>query len=272
MSTNAANVNQAVTRSRIDEAVVARGLAENRSRARALILAGDITVNGVVVHRAGAMVRSTDELGRTEKPRYASRGGDKLAHALTRFDLDVTGAVAADLGASTGGFTDCLLQAGAARVYAIDVGYGQIHDRLRRDERVVVMDRTNARSLEALPEPVDLVTIDVSFISLRLVLPTAARLLQPEGSVIALVKPQFEAGPKDVKKGGVVKDSAVHHRVLTDVLAAAGELGFAVRGLTASPLKGPAGNREFLAWLQLGPASPDLSPLIDLAVTEAHAQ
>jgi 23S rRNA (cytidine1920-2'-O)/16S rRNA (cytidine1409-2'-O)-methyltransferase len=260
-----------VTRSRIDEAVVARGLAENRSRARALILAGDITVNGEVVHRAGVMVRSTDKLGRAEKPRFASRGGEKLAHALERFDLDVTGAVAADFGASTGGFTDCLLQAGAAKVYAIDVGYGQILDRLRRDERVVVMDRTNVRSLAALPEPVDLVTIDVSFISLRLVLPPAARLLQPNGSVIALIKPQFEAGPKDVRKGGVVRDPAVHRRVLTEVLSAALDLGFAIQGLIASPLKGPAGNREFLVWLRLGPGAPVSPELIDQAVAEAHA-
>lgn len=261
-----------VTRSRIDEAVVARGLAENRSRARSLILAGDITVNGEIVHRAGTMVRSTDELGRTEKPRFVSRGGEKLAHALHRFAIDVTGAVAADLGASTGGFTDCLLQAGAAKVYAIDVGYGQLHDRLRRDDRVVVMNRTNARSVEELPEPVDLVTIDVSFISLRLVLPTAARLLVPAGSVLALMKPQFEAGPKDVKKGGVVRDPAVHRRVLIDVLTAAGALGFEVRGLTASPLRGPAGNREFLAWLMFGTATPGLSALVEAAVTDAHAQ
>lgn len=258
-------------RSRIDEAVVARGLAENRSRARALILAGDITVNGQVVHRAGSMVQASDELGRTEKPRYASRGGDKLARALARFQLDVTGLVAADLGASTGGFTDCLLQAGAARVYAVDVGYGQILDRLRRDDRVVVMDRTNARSLDNLPEPVDLVTIDVSFISLRLVLPTAARLLQPAGMVVALIKPQFEAGPKDVKKGGVVKDAAVHRRVLSEVLTVAAELGFDVRSLTASPLKGPAGNREFLALLQLGQGTPVETELVEQAVAEAHA-
>lgn len=255
---------------RLDEAVVERGLAENRSRARALILAGDITVNGQVISRAGSTVRPTDDLGRTEKPRFASRGGEKLAHALERFQVDVSGQVAADLGASTGGFTDCLLQAGAARVYAIDVGYGQILDKLRQDERVVVMDRTNARTLESLPEPVDLVTIDVSFISLKLVLPTAARLLKPGGLVIPLIKPQFEAGPKDVKKGGVVRDPAVHQRVLTDVLHEASELGFAVQGVTASPLKGPAGNREFLALLQMGDASPIAAAEIDAAVTEAH--
>jgi 23S rRNA (cytidine1920-2'-O)/16S rRNA (cytidine1409-2'-O)-methyltransferase len=255
----------------LDEAVVERGLAENRSRARALILAGDVTVNGQVIHRAGSMVRSTDELGRTEKPRYASRGGEKLAHALERFQLDVCGQVAADLGASTGGFTDALLQAGAARVYAVDVGYGQILDKLRQDDRVVVMDRTNARTLESLPEPVDIVTIDVSFISLKLVLPTATRLLKPGGLVIPLIKPQFEAGPKDVKKGGVVRDPEVHRRVVTDVLAAAGELGFAVRGVTASPLKGPAGNREFLALLQQGESTAASEADIDAAVTEAHA-
>lgn len=259
-----------VTKSRVDEAVVERGLAENRSRARALILAGDITVNGQVVYRAGAMVRSTDTIGRTEKPRFASRGGEKLAHALERFEVDVTGMVAADLGASTGGFTDCLLQAGASRVYAIDVGYGQILDKLRQDDRVIVMDRTNARTLESLPEPVDIVTIDVSFISLKLVLPTAARLLKPGGLVIPLIKPQFEAGPKDVKKGGVVREPAVHRRVLHDVLTSASELGFGVQGVTASPLKGPAGNREFLALLQLGDTTPVAEEEIDAAVAEAH--
>ncbi|MDQ3693262.1 MAG: TlyA family RNA methyltransferase [Chloroflexota bacterium] len=261
-----------IDRSRLDELVVARGLADTRSRARALILAGDISVNGQVVHRAGAMVRAGDELGRTEKARFASRGGEKLAHALQVFGIDVTGQVAADLGASTGGFTDCLLQAGAERVYAVDVGYGQILDRLRRDPRVVVMDRTNARSVLELPEPIDIVTIDVSFISLRLVLPAAVRVLTSGGAVVPLIKPQFEAGPKDVKKGGVVRDPAVHTRVLEEVLTGAEELGFAVHGVTASPLKGPAGNREFLAYLQTAGESRPLAGLIADAVAEAHAQ
>ena len=253
-------------KARLDEAVVARGLAETRSQARAYILAGDITVNEQVVRRAGQTVQATDVLGRAEKPRFVSRGGDKLAHALAEFALDVTGFVVADLGASTGGFTDALLQAGAARVYAIDVGYGQLHDRLRRDDRVVVMDRMNARAVGALPERVDLVVIDVSFISLRLVLPTAKRLLKADGIVVPLIKPQFEAGPKDVRKGGVVRDPAVHARVLTEVLTDAAGLGFGVLGLTTSPLLGPAGNREFLALLRADARCVPLEPLIAAAL------
>ena len=234
-----------------------------------MILAGDVTVNGAVVARAGAPVGPADRLELAEKPRFASRGGDKLAHALERFGLDVTGRVAADLGASTGGFTDCLLKSGAKRVYAVDVGYGQLLERLRRDSRVIVLDRTNARSLEALPETVDLVSIDVSFITLRLVLPTAARLLAPGGTCLPLIKPQFEAGPRSVGKGGVVRDPDVHRRVLWDVLTAAAELGFAVKGVTASPLRGPAGNVEFLAHLALGGEPEKLDALIEAALREA---
>jgi 23S rRNA (cytidine1920-2'-O)/16S rRNA (cytidine1409-2'-O)-methyltransferase len=177
--------------------------------------------------------------------------------------------VAADLGASTGGFTDCLLQAGAARVYAVDVGYGQLAEHLRTDPRVVVLDRTNARYLERLPEPVDLVTIDVSFISLRLILPMAARLLRPAGICLPLIKPQFEAGPRDIGKGGVVRDPAVHRRVLGEVLAAARVAGFGARGLVASPLRGPAGNAEFLAHLVFGAGSVEIDPLIGAAISEA---
>ncbi|MGD2176653.1 MAG: TlyA family RNA methyltransferase, partial [Anaerolineae bacterium] len=158
----------------------------------------------------------------------------------------------ADVGASTGGFTDCLLQRGARRVYAIDTGYGQLHWDLRNDPRVVVMERTNARHLERLPEPVDLVTVDVSFISLALILPTAVGWLGPKGDVVALIKPQFEAGPQDVEKGGVVRNPQVHQRVLGDVLSVAAELDLGLRGLMPSPLRGPAGNVEFLAWWKLG--------------------
>jgi len=258
----------AIGRRRLDEAVVERGLAESRSKARALILAGDITVNGAVVARAGTAVGPADRLELAAKPRFASRGGEKLAHALERFGIGVEGVVAADLGASTGGFTDCLLQAGARRVYAVDVGYGLLAEPLRRDPRVVVLDRTNARSLEGLPEPVDLVTIDVSFISLRLVLPTAARLLRSGGECVPLIKPQFEAGPRDVGKGGVVREPAVHRRVLGEVLEAAREHGFGILGLTASPLRGPAGNVEFLAHLRQGGGPADLDGLIDSALEE----
>jgi 23S rRNA (cytidine1920-2'-O)/16S rRNA (cytidine1409-2'-O)-methyltransferase len=184
-----------------------------------------------------------------EQPRFASRGGEKLAAALEAFALRPQGWVCADVGASTGGFTDCLLQAGAERVYALDVGYGQLAWPLRQDNRVIVMERTNARHVERLPEPVDLVTIDVSFISLSLLLPVIQTWLKPDGQVIALVKPQFEAGKKDVGKGGVVRDSAVHRRVLKDVILAAQRCGLAPSGLIRSPLLGPAGNTEFLLWL-----------------------
>lgn len=256
-------------RRRLDEAVVAQGLADSRSHARALILAGEVTVGGEVVRRAGAGVVDGQPLALVEKPRFASRGGEKLAHALARFEHQVDGMVAADLGASTGGFTDCLLQAGARRVYAVDVGYGQLVERLRLDPRVVVRDRTNARSLDALPEPVELVTIDVSFISLRLIFPTAARLLRTGGICVPLIKPQFEAGPRSVGKGGVVRDPEVHRRVLMEVLAAAEANGFGVRGLTASPLRGPAGNVEFLADFVLGEAGTGAGALVEAVLGEA---
>ena len=259
---------------RLDEALVRLGLAETRSKARALVLARHVMVNEVVVDRAGASVRPTDTITLVKPPRYVSRGGEKLDHAISEFAIDVTGLIAADLGASTGGFTDCLLQHGASRVYAIDVGYGQLAEKIRTDSRVVVMDRTNARALESLPEPVDIVVIDVSFISLALVLPTAARLLTDDGRCIALVKPQFEAGRSDVGKGGVVRDPAVHRRVLSETLASARASGFTVCGLTASPLKGPAGNVEFLLCLQIDqsadPSQDDGdSAMIDRAMQEA---
>jgi len=248
-----------------------RGLVETRARARALILAGDVILNGVAAIRAGAPVAASDRLALVEKPRFASRGGEKLAYALARFGVDPNGAVAADLGASTGGFTDCLLQAGARRVYAVDVGYGQLAERLRLDPRVVVLDRTNARSLAGLPEPLALVTIDVSFISLRLVLPTAARLLEPAGVCVTLIKPQFEAGPREVGKGGVVRSPSVHRRVLVEVLASAEEIGFGVQGVTASPLRGPAGNVEFLAHLVLGAPSIEIEAAVAAALGEVAA-
>jgi 23S rRNA (cytidine1920-2'-O)/16S rRNA (cytidine1409-2'-O)-methyltransferase len=249
-------------RRRLDEEVVARGLLESRSRARAFILAGDVLVNGEAIRRAGVPVAPADDVTLATPPRFVGRGGEKLAHALQAFGVDATGLVAADLGASTGGFTDCLLQAGATRVFAVDVGYGQLDDRLRRDERVVVMERTNARLLEALPELVDLVVIDVSFISLRLILPVAARLLRPGGRCLPLIKPQFEAGAREVGKGGVVRDPATHRRVLVEVLAAAEALGFRVTGLVRSPLLGPAGNVEFLAGLIKAGDAPGPVPLV----------
>src|SRR5829696_5635065 len=259
-------------RQRLDEAVVERGLAENRSRARALIMAADVLVNGLPVTRAGASVRSGDELSLKAPPRFVSRGGEKLDHALTVFGIEVSGLIAADFGASTGGFTDCLLQRDAARVYAIDVGYGQLATRLRADPRVVVIERTNVRYLDSLPERVDLVTIDVSFIGLALVLPVARNLLNDSGRIVALVKPQFEAGRSDVGRGGVVRDPRAHRRVLESLFATANELSLGITGLTASPLRGPAGNIEFLAGLAPGVSSIPMNDAIERAFAEAPSE
>ena len=248
-------------RERLDVLVWQRGLAPSRARARALILAGQIAVNGAKTTRAGTAVdleATLTRLGATSP--YVSRGGDKLAAALAAFDLTVHGRVAMDVGASTGGFTDCLLQAGAIRVYAVDVGYGQLHWRLRTDPRVVVSERTNARYLQLtdLPERMAVLTVDVSFISLRLLLPILIKLLEPQADSVVLIKPQFEVGKGQVGKHGVVHDPQQHQQVLWDVLTAAQTCGLAVRAAIASPLLGPKGNREFFAHLQ--PGTPALSP------------
>ncbi|MCS7178292.1 MAG: TlyA family RNA methyltransferase [Anaerolineae bacterium] len=235
-------------RIRLDRLLVERGLAESRAEAQRWIRAGKVRVAGRVMDQPGALVTRDVPVVVAARPRFVSRGGEKLEAALVGFGVDVRGWVVADVGASTGGFTDCLLQRGAVRVYAIDVGYGQLDWRLRNDPRVVVMERTNARHLERLPEPVHLVTVDVSFISLRLIFPRAVGWLGPQGQVIALIKPQFEAGRQDVGKGGVVRDPAVHRRVLEEVIRAAADLGLTLCGLMVSPLLGPAGNREFLGW------------------------
>jgi 23S rRNA (cytidine1920-2'-O)/16S rRNA (cytidine1409-2'-O)-methyltransferase len=256
-------------RRRLDEALVERGFVENRSRAQALIMAADVLVNGSPVTRAGASVRSGDQLSLKAPPRFVSRGGDKLDHALSAFGIDVRGLIAADLGASTGGFTDCLLQRGAAQVYAIDVGYGQLASKLRADARVVVIERTNARHLESLPERIDLITIDVSFIGLSLVLPAARNLLSERGRIIALIKPQFEAGRADVGRGGVVRNPRVHRRVLENHFTTAAELGLGITGLAASPLRGPAGNIEFLAALAPNVSSIPMDDAIDDALAKA---
>ena len=254
---------QRAKRRRLDEEVVHRGLLETRSRARAYIMPGDVLVNGAKVVRAGQPVAVSDDVRLVEARRFVSRGGEKLAGALDAFGVDPSGTVAADLGASTGGFTDCLLQRDAARVYAIDVGYGQLDDRVRRDARVVTMERTNARLLAGLPEPIDLVVIDVSFISLSLIFPVAARLLRARGTAIPLIKPQFEAGRQDVGKNGVVRDPEVHRRVLREAIEAARANGLSVLGLVASSLVGPAGNVEFLAHLVRRDPDPESDPTSD---------
>jgi 23S rRNA (cytidine1920-2'-O)/16S rRNA (cytidine1409-2'-O)-methyltransferase len=249
---------------RLDAAVVEEGLAESRARAQALIGGGAVTVNGEVVTKSGASVDpgARVELIREPMP-YVSRGGLKLQHALDRFDLSVDGRVAADVGASTGGFTDVLLRSGARRVYAIDVGYGQLAWQLRNDERVVVMERTNIRHLEGLPEPIDVAVVDTSFISLRQVLPAVSRLLMPSGDAVVLIKPQFEAGREQVGRKGVVRSAAVWAEVLFGVLEWALGNGWSVLGLERSPIHGPAGNVEFLAHLRLGGgASIDLGSAI----------
>jgi 23S rRNA (cytidine1920-2'-O)/16S rRNA (cytidine1409-2'-O)-methyltransferase len=215
-------------------------------------MAGEVTVNGQMMDKPGVKVAADADLHVKVAPRFVSRGGEKLDAALVAFDVPVAGALCADVGASTGGFTDVLLQRGAAKIYAIDVGYGQIDYGLRQNERVVVMERTNARYVESLPDKVSVVSIDASFISLRLLLPVVKNWLTAEAHVVPLIKPQFEAGREDVGKGGVVKSPEIHARVLLEVLHAAQREGFTVSGLIKSPLKGPAGNIEFLAWLRHG--------------------
>lgn len=232
---------------RLDVILVERRLAETRERAQALILAGDVNVAGRVVDKAGAQVDSAIEITIRAPLPYVSRGGYKLAGALDAFGVDAAGLVCADIGASTGGFTDVLLQRGAARVYAIDVGYGQLAWKLRQDPRVIVMDRVNARYLEGLPEKIDLVVIDVSFISLEHMLRVAQSLLKPDiGRVIALIKPQFEAGKNQVPRGGIVRDPEVHRAVQENIVRFAESLGFVVQGVIPSPIVGTEGNREFL--------------------------
>lgn len=244
-------------KTRIDVLLHQRGLAPSREKARAMIMAGEVKVSGHLVDKPGTRVASDVDIDVKARRRYVSRGGEKLAGALADFQFDPSELICADVGASTGGFTDCLLQNGAAKVYAIDVGYGHLDYTLRTDDRVVVMERTNARYVDHLDEQVQLVLIDASFISLRLLLPVVKQWLATHADVIALVKPQFEAGKSDVGKGGVIRDPKIHKRVLTEMLDFASQTGFFVFGLTPSPIKGPAGNVEFLLWLHQGEPSPN---------------
>ena len=235
---------------RLDKLLVARELVTTRSKAQAHILAGEVQVNGARMDKPGTAVAINAEITLKSPLPFVGRGGFKLDGALTEFGSHVNGRVCADVGACTGGFTDVLLQNGATRVYAIDVGYGQLDWKLRNDERVVVMERTNARYVEELAEPVNFVCIDVSFISLKLILPAVQKWLTPEADIVALIKPQFEAGRKQVGKGGIVKDTAVHHEVLLDMLTWAQENGLRVTGLARSSIEGADGNVEFLVWLR----------------------
>lgn len=240
-------------RTRLDILIVERGLAPSRERARALILAGHVRVSGQVVSKAGSPVAAdADVVLSTPDHPYVGRGGIKLAHALDCFGIDARGVRALDIGASTGGFTDVLLQRGAASVIAIDVGHNQLDYRLRTDSRVVVHEGVNARVLTAavVPYPVDLVTIDVSFISLKHILPAVATLLTAHASIVALVKPQFEAGRQEVGKGGLVTDPAVHEAVVLRIIQTASDLGLTTAGRTPSPITGATGNREFFVHLR----------------------
>jgi 23S rRNA (cytidine1920-2'-O)/16S rRNA (cytidine1409-2'-O)-methyltransferase len=238
---------------RLDLLLYERGLAETRSKAQAMIMAGEVFVDEQKVDKAGTKFAETVLIRIKERPLYVSRGGEKLAGALEDFAYSVEGLICADVGASTGGFTDCLLQKGAAKVYAIDVGYGQLAHKLRIDKRVVVMERINARYIEQLAEDIELIVVDASFISLRVLLPAIQGWLASTGDIIALIKPQFEAGKEDVRRGGVVKDSEVHERVIREVALVSDEQNLIIAGLTVSPLKGlKEGNTEFLIWLHQG--------------------
>jgi 23S rRNA (cytidine1920-2'-O)/16S rRNA (cytidine1409-2'-O)-methyltransferase len=236
------------SKTRLDRLLVERGLADTRSLAQRLVMAGQVRVNGQVEIKASRQFTAEDEISVDHGPRYVSRGGLKLEAALHAYPVKVEGMVCADVGASTGGFTDCLLQHGAARVYAIDVGHGQLDWGLRQNPHVIVKEHTNARHLESLPEPIDLVTVDAAFISLKLLLPRIQGWLDKAGQVVCLIKPQFEAGPAQVGKGGVVKDSAVHRQVVEEVMTEAERLALRPAGLLESPIQGPKGNHEFLLW------------------------
>ena len=239
---------------RLDQALVERGLCDSRERAKRAVLAGQVRVNGHPANKASDAIKPADDVTLTAAEKYVSRGGHKLEHALNHFAVDVTGLTVLDLGASTGGFTDCLLQRGAAKVFAVDVGQGQLAWKLRTDARVVVMEKTNARHLlpTHFPAPADLAVIDCSFISLKKILPPAVPLLKPAGRIVALIKPQFEAGKAEADKGrGVITDAAIHDRVLAELqeFVSAGA-GLSWRGVVESPLLGPAGNKEFLTLIE----------------------
>ncbi len=270
---------------RLDVLLVEKGLADSRAKAQALIMAGQVRIAGQVALKPATAVQPDALITVASGPRYVSRGGEKLEGALSAFEIDVKDFVCADVGSSTGGFTDCLLQHGAKKVYAIDVGKGILHWKLRNDARVVVMEETNARFVEALPEPIDFAVIDASFISLKVLLPVARRWFEafplssfPEGrrkeerNILALIKPQFEAGRKDVSKGdGVIRNPEIHKQVLKDVLSFAQSEGFGLQGLIKSPLLGPKGNVEFLLWMALTPNDVLVEDLVSHVMKQESA-
>ncbi len=238
---------------RLDNLLLERGIVQSRERAKALILAGDIKVNGKPVNKSGTLIDENAEIEITKDIPYVSRGGLKLEKAIKEFNINVKDKAAIDVGASTGGFTDCLIQYGAKKVYAVDVGYGQLAWKLRNDPRVVVIERKNIRYIKPsdIGEPVDIATIDVSFISLKLVLPVVKNLLKENGEIIALIKPQFEIGKGEVGKGGIVREKEKHEKVISEIKSFAIDLGFKVSNVTESPIAGQKGNVEFLIYLQL---------------------
>ena len=257
---------------RLDQYLCQNGLVQSRERAKALIMSGIVFVDEQKVDKAGEMISPDAKVEvRGHDIGYVSRGGLKLEKAMQVFPMRPDGKVCMDIGASTGGFTDCMLQNGAVKVYAVDVGYGQLAWKLRSDPRVVCLERTNARYLtkEQIPEPLDFASIDVSFISLKLILPALRPLMAENGQVVALVKPQFEAGREKVGKKGVVRDSAVHQEVLEHFLVHADEADFLVKGLTFSPIRGPEGNIEYLGYLSVGRGVPCEEDLVEL-VKRSH--
>lgn len=248
---------------RLDILITEKGYVTGRDKAKALIMEGKVFVNGVKIEKAGEQVDEDSSIEvKAPALKFVSRGGLKLEKALASFPIDLGGKICMDIGASTGGFTDCMLQSGAKKVYAVDVGYGQLAWKLRNDERVVNLERTNIRYLteNEVPEKVDFISVDVSFISLSLVLPVVRKFLSESGSAVCLIKPQFEAGREKVGKKGVVRDIKVHNEVIKKVLLLAEENGFTVGGLDFSPVKGPEGNIEYLIYLKLGGDSAEVSP------------
>lgn len=239
----------ALKKERLDILLVQKGFFSSREKAKASIMAGEIYVDGKRIEKAGEFVSINSSIEvKTNSLPYVSRGGLKLQKAIETFNINVTGKIALDIGASTGGFTDCLLKHGALKVYAVDVGYGQLDWNLRNDPRVINMEKTNIRFLDTLPEIVDMITIDVSFISLELVIPTADKFLKSEGDLIALIKPQFEAGREKVGKKGVVRDPAVHREVIEKIVVLLQKFNYSIIGITYSPIKGAEGNIEYLIY------------------------
>lgn len=255
---------------RLDSILVSRGIVSGRDRAKAVIMAGQVYIDGQKADKAGMQYDSTVEIDfRGEKMKFVSRGGYKLERAMEVFGLSLEGCICMDIGASTGGFTDCMLKCGAEKVYAVDVGYGQLAWELRSDERVVNMERTNIRYIAQIPDELDFASVDVSFISLYHILPVAKRLMKENGSMVCLIKPQFEAGRGQVGKGGVVRDPEIHKEVINKVLGMAGDNGFGLAGLTYSPIKGPKGNIEYLMYIENN-SEDKIAADVPAVVAQAH--